>query len=86
MYQSLIGTDRSINRRYMLSLNGKDTSNKDIGNPKPIKAIWSFKRKHRPDGSLLKHKARLNAHGGMQIYGENYWDVYAPVVNSNPDK
>ncbi|KAL7524874.1 hypothetical protein ACHAXR_002639, partial [Thalassiosira sp. AJA248-18] len=24
---------------------------------KPIKAIWSFKRKRAPDGSLLKHKA-----------------------------
>ena len=23
---------------------------------KPIKAIWSFKRKRAPDGSLLKHK------------------------------
>jgi len=46
-----------------------------------VKAIWAFKRKLRPDGSLLKHKARLNAHGGMQIYGESYWDTYAPVVN-----
>ncbi len=48
---------------------------------KPIKAIWSFKRKRRPDGSLLKHKARLCAHGGMQVYGVNFWDTYAPVVN-----
>ena len=52
-----------------------------IGDAKTIKAIWSFKRKRRPDGSLLKHKARLCAHGGMQEYGENYWDTYAPVVN-----
>ena len=52
-----------------------------INNVKTIKAIWSFKRKRRPDGSLLKHKARLCAHGGMQQYGENYWDTYAPVVN-----
>jgi hypothetical protein len=53
---------------------------KEIGKHKPVKAIWSFKRKRRPDGSLLKHKARLCAHGGMQVYGENYWDTYAPVV------
>ena len=53
----------------------------EIGDAKTVKAIWSFKRKRRPDGSLLKHKARLNAHGGMQIYGETYWDTYAPVVN-----
>jgi hypothetical protein len=52
-----------------------------IGDAKTIKAIWAFKRKRRPDGSLMKHKARLNAHGGMQVYGENYWDTYAPVVN-----
>ena len=31
---------------------------------KPIKAIWSFKQKRAPDGSLLKHKARMCAHGG----------------------
>ena len=48
---------------------------------KPIKAIWSFKRKRRPDGSLLKHKARLCAHGGMQRWGDNYWETYSPVVN-----
>ena len=50
-------------------------------NTKPIKAIWSFKRKRRPDGSLLKHKARLCAHGGMQTWGDNYWETYSPVVN-----
>ena len=33
---------------------------------KTIMAIWSFKRKRFPDGSLNKHKARLCAHGGMQ--------------------
>eukprot|EP00956_Cyclotella_meneghiniana_P008617 scaffold11745_cov39-Cyclotella_meneghiniana.AAC.1 len=32
---------------------------------KTIKAIWSFKRKRFPDGSLNKHKARLCAHGGI---------------------
>ncbi len=48
---------------------------------KPIQAIWSFKRKRFPDGSLNKHKARLCAHGGMQQWGVNYWETYAPVVN-----
>ena len=32
---------------------------------RPIKAIWSFKHKRKPDGKLLKHKARLCTHGGM---------------------
>ena len=46
-----------------------------------ILAIWSFKLKIFPDGRLLKHKVRLCAHGGMQKWGINYWDNYAPVVN-----
>ena len=48
---------------------------------KTIMAIWSFKRKRYPDGTLNKHKARLCAHGGMQTWGQNYWETYAPVVN-----
>ena len=48
---------------------------------KPIMAIWSFKRKRAPDGSLLKHKARMCAHGGMQQWGDSYWETYSPVVN-----
>ena len=46
-----------------------------------ILSIWSFKRNRFPDGRILKHKARLCAHGGMQKWGINYWDTYAPVVN-----
>ncbi len=30
---------------------------------------------------LNKHKARLCAHGGMQTWGQNYWETYTPVVN-----
>jgi hypothetical protein len=52
----------------------------DIGQRNLIRAIWSFKRKRAPDGTYLKHKARLCAHGGMQQYGEHYWDTYSPVV------
>ena len=48
---------------------------------KTIQAIWSFKRKRFPDGLLNKYKARLCAHGGMQQWGVNYWETYAPVVN-----
>ena len=46
-----------------------------------IKAIWSFKRKRKPDGKLLKHKSRLCAHGGMQQWGDRYWEAYSLVVN-----
>jgi len=48
---------------------------------KTILAIWSFKRKRFPDGRINKWKARLCAHGGMQTYGVNYWETYAPTVN-----
>ncbi len=36
-----------------------------------IMSIWSLKRKHFPDGRLMKHKVRLHAHGGMQLWGVN---------------
>ncbi len=48
---------------------------------KIIMSIWSFKRKCYPDGMLNKHKAHLCAHGGMQSWGQSYWETYAPVVN-----
>jgi hypothetical protein len=48
---------------------------------KTIQAIWSFKRKGFPDGTLNKHKARLCTHGGMQQWGVSYWETYSPVVN-----
>jgi hypothetical protein len=47
---------------------------------KTIMSIWSFKRKRLPDGTLNKHKARLCAHGGMQQWGVDYWETYAPVL------
>jgi hypothetical protein len=42
---------------------------------KTIMSIWSFKRKQYLDGTLNKHKARLCAHGGMQTWGQNYWET-----------
>jgi len=48
---------------------------------KPLPAIWAFKQKQLPDWAILKHKARLNVHGGIQHQGVNYWETYAPVVN-----
>ena len=53
----------------------------EVKNVRTIMAIWSFKRKRAPDGKLLKHKARLCAHGGQQRWGVNYWETYSPVVN-----
>ena len=53
----------------------------EVKNLSTIMAIWSFKRKRAPDGTLIKHKARLCAHGGQQRWGVNYWETYSPVVN-----
>jgi hypothetical protein len=50
-------------------------------NAKPIQTIWSLKRKQRPDGTLVKHKARLCAHGGMHQWGTSYWETYSSLVN-----
>eukprot|EP00957_Ditylum_brightwellii_P200312 15271358-Ditylum_brightwellii.AAC.1 len=38
------------------------------GKVKTIMSIWSFKRKRYASGLLLKHEARLCAHGGMCKY------------------
>jgi hypothetical protein len=48
---------------------------------KPLQAIWSFRRKRRPDWTISKYKARLCPYGGQQIEGINYWETYAPVVS-----
>ena len=46
-----------------------------------IQLIWSFKRKRNPFGDLIKHKARLCVHGGMQQEGIDFHNTFAPVVN-----
>ena len=44
-----------------------------------LNAIWSYRRKRRPDGTLLKYKSRICADGSQQQYGVDYWETYAPV-------
>ena len=48
---------------------------------KTILSFWAFKRKRLPDSTIAKYKARLNTHGGMQRWGVDYWETYAPIVN-----
>jgi len=46
-----------------------------------VPSLWSMRRKQDLTTNDVKsHKARLNLHGGKQIYGMNYYKTYAPVV------
>lgn len=45
-----------------------------------INAIWSYRHKRRPDGSLLKYKARICVDSSSQHSGIDYWETYSPVV------
>ncbi len=46
-----------------------------------IPSVWSMWRKRDLTTNQVKsHKARLNLHGGKQVYGMNYFETYAPVV------
>ena len=44
-------------------------------------SVWAMRRKRNlTTNAITKYKARLNLHGGKQIYGMNYYETYAPVV------
>jgi hypothetical protein len=46
-----------------------------------LSSIWSYRRKRRPNGELLKYKARLCVDGSQQLQGRDFWETYAPVVS-----
>ena len=47
-----------------------------------LASVWSMKRKRRIlTREVYKWKARLNAHGGQQEHGVNFWETYSPIVN-----
>ena len=46
-----------------------------------IPSVWSMKRKRDiKTRQITKYKARLNIHGGKQVFGEDYYETFAPVV------
>ncbi len=51
-------------------------------NVKVLPAVWAMRRKRDlVTGEVVKWKARLNVDGSKQVYGENYWETYAPVAS-----
>jgi len=56
----------------------RDTIPEDI---EVMPSMWSMRRKRDlTTGTVAKHKARLNLHGGKQEDGINYYETFAPVV------
>jgi len=47
---------------------------------KCVDVKWLFKTKLKPDGQVAKFKAKLVARGFLQKYGQDYYEVYAPVA------
>lgn len=47
---------------------------------KLLSSIWSYRRKHLPNGVLSKYKSRLCVNGKEQAFGRDYWETYAPVA------
>ena len=45
-----------------------------------IDVKWVFKTKLKPNDQVAKYKARLVARGFLQKYGQDYYEVYAPVA------
>ncbi len=46
-----------------------------------IPSVWSLQCKRDvTTNKIKKYKARLNLHGGKQVFGLNYYETYAPVV------
>jgi hypothetical protein len=43
---------------------------------KLLSAIWSYRRKRSPVGTILKHKARLCVDGSQQLHGRDFWETY----------
>ena len=48
---------------------------------KTILVLWSFKRKRQHNGSIIKYKGHLCAHGGTTQRGVYHWECFFHVIN-----
>jgi hypothetical protein len=48
---------------------------------KLLSSIWSYRRKHSPNSTPLKHKSHICVNGKEQAFGRDYWETYAPVAS-----
>ncbi len=56
-------------KHWVLIKRNKVPTNSDV-----IRALWSMRRKYNLTTNIVtKYKARLNIHGGKQVYGMNYY-------------
>jgi hypothetical protein len=67
---------------HMENQNWRLIKRSEVPEGEPIQqSVWAMQRKRNlTTGKIVKHKARLNLHGGMQEYGVNYYNTHALVV------
>jgi len=41
---------------------------------------WPMSKRNLTTNEITKYKARLNLHGGKQVFGINYFETYSPVI------
>ena len=57
-----------------------------VQNPKekiPVESKWVFTIKYKVDRLIERYKVRLVAKGYTQIYGIDYYKIFAPVIKLN---
>ena len=66
------------------SLEGKDSwevvKRSSVKGKNVLPSTWALKRKRFPDGRIRKYKARFCVRGDRQIFGLDFDETYAPVV------
>jgi len=46
-----------------------------------LDAVWSHRRKQKPDGTVYRHRSRICANGKQQVKGHDFQETFSPVVS-----